>query len=129
MNRPEQLTLINREYTKLQNGYETTVETQTTIYCNWRDGVSFDEFYTSRKAGLKASASAERKKLLITTSNCGKGCRSNRKTRAIIIHDTALNCNHYFPHISYFQDLTERLGWKKATGQMSGGLIIQKWLS
>lgn len=59
MNRPEQLTLINRQYTKLQNGYETTVETQTTIFCNWRDGVSFDEFYTSRKAGLKASASAE----------------------------------------------------------------------
>lgn len=59
MNRPEVLTLINQVHTKKENGFEETTETKTDIFCNWRDGVGFDEFYTSRKAGLKASASAE----------------------------------------------------------------------
>lgn len=59
MNRPEVLTLVDQTFTKKDNGFETVEETKTDIFCNWRDGVSFDEFYTSRKAGLKASASAE----------------------------------------------------------------------
>lgn len=59
MNRPEVINLITQTHTQAENGYESTTEQTSTIFCNWRDGVSFDEFYTSRKAGLKASASCE----------------------------------------------------------------------
>ena len=59
MNRPETISLITQTFTQAENGYESVTESATTVFCNWRDGVGLEEFYTSRKAGLRASATAE----------------------------------------------------------------------
>ena len=59
MNRPDVCDLIAITYTKDNEGYETKAETRTTHFCNWRDGVSQNEFYLSHKEGFQASASVE----------------------------------------------------------------------
>ena len=59
MNRPDVCDLIAIEYTKDEEGYETAVETRTTHFCNWTDGVGQNEFYLAHKEGFQASASVE----------------------------------------------------------------------
>lgn len=59
MNRPDVCDLIAITYTKDSEGYETGTETKTTVFCNWTDGVSQNEFYLAHKEGFQASASVE----------------------------------------------------------------------
>lgn len=59
MARSDVCDLIAVTHIKDEEGYETTVETPVTRYCNWTEGVSQNEFYSSHKAGFEASASVE----------------------------------------------------------------------
>lgn len=59
MNRPDVCDLVTKVYTKDSQGYETETETVKTVFCNWTEGVSQNEYYLSHKEGFEASASVE----------------------------------------------------------------------
>lgn len=51
--------LIKQTVTKDSENYEAIIETPRTLMCNFEDGVSQNEFYKSKKAGMRASASLD----------------------------------------------------------------------
>lgn len=59
MNRPDVCDLITERLTKDSEGYENRSERARTVFCNWMDGVSQNEFYLSHKEGFQASASVD----------------------------------------------------------------------
>lgn len=59
MNRPDVCDLIRVTHSKDSEGYETKSESARTVFCNWTDGVSQNEFYLSHKEGFQAGASVE----------------------------------------------------------------------
>lgn len=59
MNVSDVCDLVSTVETKDAQGYETIVETKKTVFCNWSEGVSQNEFYQAHKAGFEASASVE----------------------------------------------------------------------
>ena len=59
MNRPDVCTLIEPVYTQDSEGYEEYTETETTVFCNWTEGVSQNEFYLAHKEGFNATASVD----------------------------------------------------------------------
>lgn len=59
MNRPDVCDLVSVTSTKDSEGYETLVESTSTVFCNWTDGVSQNEYYLSHKEGFEATASVE----------------------------------------------------------------------
>lgn len=59
MNRPDVCDLISVTYTMDEEGYETGVEAKSTVFCNWTDGVSQNEYYLSHKEGFEATASVD----------------------------------------------------------------------
>ena len=59
MNRPDVCDLVTEVFTKDNEGYETETEVVKTVFCNWTEGVSQNEYYLSHKEGFEASASVE----------------------------------------------------------------------
>ena len=59
MNRPDVCDLIALTSTMDDEGYETLTESAATVFCNWTEGVSQNEYYLSHKEGFEASASVE----------------------------------------------------------------------
>ena len=59
MNRPDVCDLITMVYAKDREGYETETEVVSTVFCNWQEGVSQNEFYLAHKEGFQASASVD----------------------------------------------------------------------
>lgn len=55
----EQVDLIAKTCVKDSEGYESITEVPHTVFCNFEDGVSQNEFYLSDKAGMRASAQVE----------------------------------------------------------------------
>ena len=59
MNRPDVCDLITMVYAKDREGYETETEVVNTVFCNWQEGVSQNEFYLAHKEGFQATASVD----------------------------------------------------------------------
>ena len=59
MNRPDVCDLVSVTSTKDAEGYEKQVEAKVTVFCNWTDGVSQNEYYLSHKEGFEATASVD----------------------------------------------------------------------
>jgi len=55
----DEITLISRITTVDSDGYETYTETNRSVFCNFYDGVSINEFYSHNKDGFQQMAQAD----------------------------------------------------------------------